>query len=187
MALAHCRELAMRGSVDGSTRPAGNKLVNSEPESVPVKGQWLRLDLPLAANSTPRENHIAQLRIAYRPDEEEGGRAVIDPARTRLVLQIDLDEAGTIQVDLSMANHRIGAQVTTTNEGLRSLAESELPSLATGLERLGYSLQAARCEVSSLEPEEILDPFDRLRAGPFDRLGAGPFDRLGFYEISIQV
>jgi hypothetical protein len=182
MALAQLRrELAHEGSsplveqIDRFIEAARRaQFVNSEPESSPVKGQWLRLDLPLAANAIARESHPTHLRIAYRPAEDGKGQAVIDPAHTRLVLQVDLGEAGAVQVDLSVAGYRIGAQVTTTGEALRDLAERELPFLAAGLERLGYTLQTARCEVSSLEAEGIHE------------LSNGKSTGGQLYQISIQ-
>ena len=71
----------------------------------------------------------------------------IDPDNNRLILSVDLDEKNTLEVDISMVGKRIGAWLTVTDEDWRNLVEDELPSLQDGLEKLGYFLQFARCEV----------------------------------------
>jgi hypothetical protein len=120
--------------------------------------RWLSLDLPLesrpaqsvgafapfiSAPALPQahETGAARLKIALRPDEEGAG---IDPANTRLVLDVDLGGDERVQVDLSIVENHIGAWVSASNEPLRRGAQEGLPELKAALEKLGYALQKAQ-------------------------------------------
>ncbi len=135
------------------------QFLNTPPEDAPQRGQWLRLDLPLATPSAPQgEAQRAQLRVAYR---SEGEAARIDPENTRFILRIPLESgpwAGeALQVDVSVVNRRVGAVITATKDGLHQAAEAELPTLRQALEAMGYSLRSARCEVGGLAPATSAD------------------------------
>lgn len=138
------------------------QFLNSETESRPEKGQWLRLDLPLGAFASQAqlqqgdwpELNTARLRVAYRQD---GERPEIDPDHTQIVIRIEFNAKQVMQVELSVVDRRIGAQVTASTSELVALAESQLPSLQTGIEKLGYVLQTARVEVGSLVPNLDFD------------------------------
>jgi hypothetical protein len=123
----------------------------------PAGGHWLTMTLPLS-HPTPGPDHAAaHLRVAYRA---EGGAEAIDPAHTRLVLQVDLDEGQTLEVDLSVVERQIGAWVTASDGDLRDAAEAELPGLEAGLQKLGFALKTARCAVGrpTLAPNSTLVP-----------------------------
>jgi hypothetical protein len=134
------------------------QFLNAGPESEPVKGQWLRLNLLLQVQPGEAAGLCSQaaahLRIAYRPDAVP---PVIDPAHTRLILQVELSPDQTVQVDLSLADRRIGARFTATTWELAGRAKDKLPSFQQGLERLGYTLHNARFEVSALPCEAEKD------------------------------
>ena len=131
------------------------QFLNSTQVRDPNNPPWLVTNLPLLAGSLPNVNpphrdiYPSNLRVAYRV---EGDGKKIDPQNTRLVLTIDLEEGDYLQVDLSMIGKRIGAWMTVSTQEWRQLIESELPSLQTGLEKLGYNLQFSRCEVRPLAP-----------------------------------
>lgn len=118
---------------------------NTPPELIPAAGHWLTMTLPLANPAGP----VTHLHVAYRPDD---GTDSIDPAHTRLVLQVALEDGQAVEVDLSVVERRIGAWVTTSDEGLRAQAEAELPELRAGLHRLGFALSSARCCVGRVAP-----------------------------------
>lgn len=141
------------------------QFLNARPEAPPLRGQWLRLDLPLALPNPGRPDeepslHTAQLRVAYR-SEGDGG---IDPANTRLVLRFELAAgvcAGEVlQVDLSIAGQwpstgserRLGMSLTASSEKLRRLAQQELDSLQSALEQLGYRLLSVNWAVGDSIP-----------------------------------
>ena len=120
---------------------------NTSNSKDPTNPPWLLIDIPIsekAKDTLPNNKQSANLRIAYRPDED-GKR--IDPDNNRLILSVGLDDENTLEVDISMVGKRIGAWLTVTDEDWRNMVEDELPSLQGGLEKLGYFLQFARCEV----------------------------------------
>jgi len=123
---------------------------NIPPENEPVGGQWARLELPMQAQGlaqNPPENlQEATLRVAY---QKEGAARKVDPGYTRLIIQVDLAQGQTLEVDLSIVDRTISANLTATTDGLCGLAEDELPSFKEGLAAIGFNLQAARSEVGN--------------------------------------
>jgi hypothetical protein len=115
-----------------------SQLKNVAPTPVPAEGHWLRLTLPLDSGQA------AYLRVAYRDGE---GADRIDPAHTRLVLQLDLEDGRSLEVDLSVVERQVGAWIRASDEALRACAEAELTGLAEGLSSLGFNLKTARCEI----------------------------------------
>jgi hypothetical protein len=136
-------------------------LTNSQPETDPAGGQWARLEVPLQFASTmpgkggqPGVVRDAGLRIAYQKDGE--GRK-IDPQYTRLIIQVDIDPGEVVEVDLSIVDRRIAANVTATTTPLKSAAEEELPSFAEGLTAIGYSLQSSRCTQGDIDHQDLAE------------------------------
>ncbi|MBI9044898.1 MAG: hypothetical protein JEZ06_10450 [Anaerolineaceae bacterium] len=140
------------------------QLSNTSQINDPTNPPWLLLDLPLKMGPGQEEQQshdAANLRISYRADEE--GKS-IDPDNNRLVLNIDLSDGHVLEVDLSMVGKRVGAWMTVSSEGWKTLVEEELPSFEKGLETLGYTMQFANCEVkfkAKVMPEErIINKLD---------------------------
>ncbi len=126
------------------------QFLNSEPNPTSTQGQWLRLNLPIAGltsghhkDDLPQNYPNVELRIAYLPDESP---PTIDAQQTRFIVRVALDN-GSVAVDVSVAQKKIGVQVTASNQPLLERAEQELPSLQVGLEGLGYHVHASRCEL----------------------------------------
>ncbi|MBP7690328.1 MAG: hypothetical protein KA764_00340 [Anaerolineales bacterium] len=134
---------------------------NVAPLRPPPDGRWLSLHLPV--RQPAGEN--AQLRVAYQTN---GGGDTINPRHTRLTLVFPVTEASTMQIDLMVIDHQIGAWLTASDEALRGEAEAELPDLATGLATLGFSLKTARCEVG--QPALAPEPADTPRPAPAHRI-----------------
>lgn len=126
------------------------QFLNTAQTGDPTNPPWLVVNLPLsAALSQPqsfRELYPANLKIAYRSG---GSGKEIDAHNTRLVLTIDLEGDDYLQADLSMVEKRLGAWLTVPNSEWHQLVEEELPELQENLEKMGFSLQFARCEVRS--------------------------------------
>ncbi len=129
------------------------QFLNTQPEAPPPRGQWLRLDIPLALphpGQAPEQAplHTLQLRVAYRSAGEES----LDPANTRLILRFKLAAgvcaAEVLQVDISIAGQRLGMSLSASSEKLRHLAEQEMDSLQNALEQLGYHLLSVNWSVS---------------------------------------
>ncbi len=126
------------------------QFLNSEPNPTSTQGQWLRLNLPLMGVGQARQGSESppsypnlELRIAYLPDESP---PTIDPKQTRFIVRVALDD-GSVAVDVSVAQQKVGLQVTASNQPLLDQAEQELPSLREGIQRLGYQIHASRCEL----------------------------------------
>ncbi len=131
------------------------QLLNTTPTSEPAHEPWLRLDIPLTmANPSikgqdPRRDlRTAHLRISYLPDQENQR---IDPANTHFVVNVDLDDKESVQINVSVADKRVGMEVFTTTDETRNLAEQELSGLQAGIEILGYILQSVNCETTQID------------------------------------
>jgi hypothetical protein len=126
------------------------QFLNTSQTKDPNNPPWLTLNVPLTMGSFSKnqpmdmEKKQAHLKIAYRADEEGN---IIDPNNNRIVLTVDLDDGNYLEADLSMVEKRIGAWLTVPSDEWRSLAEEELPTLQEGLEKLGYKVQFARCDI----------------------------------------
>jgi hypothetical protein len=120
------------------------QFTNAVVEHDPAKARWLNLSFPLA--QPPNSDLESRVRVAYR---SEGQADRLDPKHTRLVLQVELENAEMLEVDLSVVERQIGARVVASSDDLRSSAEAELPGLASGLAELGFNLKTARCDVGA--------------------------------------
>lgn len=126
---------------------------NAEPEQILAKGQWTQMDLPISFGYNllnhvqPDAVHNLQIRVAHENDEESGNK--INPAYTRLVIQVDLDEQDMIKVDLSIVSNMVGAEITATNNEICQKASEELDDLKIGLQNLGYTLKTTKVELGN--------------------------------------
>lgn len=133
--------------------------LNAQPDTTSTQGQWLRLNLPIAGLVYSRQTDASsqaypqvELRIAYLPDEQP---PAIDAKQTRFVVRVALED-GSVAVDVSVAQRKVGIQVTASTQPLLERAEQQLPSLQQGFEQLGYQIQTTRCELG--------EPFQGLPA-----------------------
>jgi len=122
---------------------------NVEPQTPPMRGNWLTLELPVIATAqgnVQSQPEIVQIRIAYQ--SKGGEKRKIDINNTHLVMHFELDEINSMDVDLAIIERKIGARVTVSNPVLQPMAEDELPALASGMEELGFILKTTYCETS---------------------------------------
>lgn len=127
------------------------QLMNVRSDS-PSTTEWLEIGFAL-----PKANKdfaSARLRIA-----RDGTAKAINPASTRLVLQVDLSPAETVEVDLSFAGKQIRSSVTSPNPSWCKQAQAELPSLTDALAELGYTLKDFQVDV------QMPQSFNRLQSG----------------------
>jgi hypothetical protein len=119
------------------------QLTNSP--SDPAQNQWTQMEIPLQIanpfakppNAAQPELENANIRIARQNENDD---QPLDPQNTRLVIQMDLADRQSIQVDLTVVHNRIGANISTSTEELCEIAREELTSLSEGLEKIGYDL-----------------------------------------------
>lgn len=139
-----------------------NNYLNIETPPEFGKEHWLRLDFPLSSaavsghkeQTNPPDYQAAHLRICCLPDGE-GNQ--VNPANTHFMVTVELSNSEMVQVDVSVINKRLGVNVTTSSETVRGLAESELPSLESDVQKLGYIVHSAHCEVGKPGPDFELD------------------------------
>jgi hypothetical protein len=116
------------------------------------RARWLSFEVPASAHTgypqgtSPTPDNI-RLRVACQRDEAQ---ARLDPAHARIVIQFELEDGNALEVDLSLVERQIGATITSSSEEIKGMAETELPSLKDGLEKLGYQLLTARLETGAL-------------------------------------
>ena len=148
-------------------------LTNANLETEPYKEHWLKLDIPLALPSpdghNPQEMRTSNLRIAYRAEEDQQR---IDPLKSRLVIQVDIDAEDSMQIDLSIFENQIGAWINSSSHNLEEIARASMPELKTGLEKLGYHLKITRWSVD--QPPAI--PGDSLHT-----------NKVAFEEVNLGV
>lgn len=109
---------------------------------------WLNLKLPLIQNHSsgqePGSGHMAHLRVSYSPGQGDDDWT-IDMGHTRLIIQVELEKEEFLEVDLSVVGRKIGAKVSASSHRVQTCAQAELPSLESGIKRLGFALESASC------------------------------------------
>lgn len=128
--------------------------LNIEPDPTVSKGQWTQFDVPVSfpANiSGQQPEMIRNMKIRIAHENENVQR--INPAYTRLVIQVDIDEGQRIKVDLSIVSQMVGAEITGTSKEICACASEELDELKTGLSNLGYTLKTSKIELGKANLE----------------------------------
>jgi hypothetical protein len=126
------------------------QFLNAKAEPEPGRETWLEIGFRLGG---ARGGRAACLRIC-RDSRSNPGE--IDPTFTRLVLQVDISQEETVEIDLALAGKGIRAQVTAPDPLWRQQAECELPSLEQALQELGYRLKEASVSIGKPQPFEGL-------------------------------
>jgi hypothetical protein len=133
-----------------------NQFMNVKPDSMPGQGEWSEIGFMIQSAQQKAEEKYssARLRIAHETKEDS---SKINPAYTRLILQVDLEEGKTVEVDLSLVGKQIRTSVMAPDPAWRDQAQDELPSLVDALNELGYALKDFQVGVG--DPQ----PFSRLQ------------------------
>lgn len=132
-----------------------SQFLNTKPEPIPGQGDWTEIGFAIQNTQHKADEPFssARLRIAR---ESRGGSSKINPAYTRLILQVDLQPGQTVEVDLSVVDKQIRTLVTAPDRLWRQQAQEELPALMQALEDLGFTLKDT--QISLGDPQS----FDRL-------------------------
>jgi hypothetical protein len=129
-----------------------NEFLNTKPDPVPGQGEWIEIGFALE-RAQQKANELfssTRLRIARQPGNAS---AKINPAYTRLVLQVDLSQEQTVEVDLSMIDKQIRALVMAPDVSWCRQAQEEFPTLEQALQDLGFTLKDAQIGVG--EPQSL--------------------------------
>jgi flagellar hook-length control protein FliK len=124
------------------------QLMNIKPDPTPGQGQWSEIGFTLRDGA---KSFLARLKIAHEARAES---SKINPAYTRLILQVDLNPDETVEVDLSLVGKQIRAAMVAEDAAWRKAAQEELPSLEAALGGLGYQLDEAQIGAGKPQPFE---------------------------------
>jgi hypothetical protein len=125
-----------------------NQFINIKPDPIPGRGAWTEIGFMIqsAQQKANEKFSSARLRIAH---ESKADSDKINPAYTRIILQVDLDSGNTVEVDLSLVGKQIRTSVMAPDPIWCEKAQRELPSLAEGLQALGYNLKDTQIGVGT--------------------------------------
>ncbi len=128
-----------------------NQLINVKPDPVPGRGAWSEIGFLLSRSSQDptQEYATAQLRIAHEAGPEPGK---INPAYTRLLIQVEISPGETVEVDLTLVGKQIRTAVTAPDPAWVKNAQQEMPSLEDALQNLGYTLKESQVGVGYPRP-----------------------------------
>jgi len=128
-----------------------NQFMNVKPDPVPGRGAWSEIGFMMqsAQQKADEKFSSARLRIAH---ESKADSDKINPAYTRLIIQVDLEPGKTVEVDLSLVGKQIRTSVLAPDPLWCNKAQSELPSLEEALQVLGFSLKDIQIGVGDPQP-----------------------------------
>jgi hypothetical protein len=134
------------------------QFMNVKPEPSRGYDEWAEIGFMIQSTTQKADEKFssARLRIAREPKEAANK---INPANTRLILQVDLQSGETVEVDLALAGKQIKTLVKSPDLAWCEQAQIELPSLTEALNELGYTLKDFQVDV------ETPQPFSRLQHG----------------------
>jgi len=134
-----------------------SQFMNVKPDPTPGQGQWSEIGFMIqsAQQKAGGKFSAARLKIAHEARAES---SKINPAYTRLILQVDLEPGETVEVDLSLVGKQIRASMMAEDPAWRKTAQDELPFLEEGLGGLGYLLDDV--QIGAGNPQ----PFERIQA-----------------------
>lgn len=81
----------------------------------------------------------------------------VKPDMTSLQMQLNPEELGTLQIEVSNKNGMLTAQFTTQDEGVKAIIESQLVQLKENLNEQGLKVQAVEVTVASQQFDRNLD------------------------------
>ena len=81
----------------------------------------------------------------------------VKPDMTSLQMQLNPEELGTLQIEVSNKNGVLTAQFTTQDEGVKAIIESQLIQLKENLNEQGLKVQAVEVTVASQQFDRNLD------------------------------
>lgn len=116
-----------------------NQFMNIKPDPVPGRGAWSEVGFLLERikQDNEQEYPTARLRVAHEGGPNAGK---INPAYTRLILQVDINPEETVEVDISLVNKQLKTSMTAPDPNWVKTAQEELPNLEETLKLMGYTI-----------------------------------------------
>ena len=116
-------------------------LMNSGTHADVNQSQWIKFEIPfhypVPPGTLPYED-LQNARIKIARDEQTFEDGKVDPHYTRIVIQMDLQQKESIEVDLSIVNKQAGLNISTSSKEATAVAKAEVDSLQQALSDLGY-------------------------------------------------
>jgi len=130
-----------------------NQFMNVKPDPVPGRGVWSEIGFMIqsAQQKADEKFSSARLRIAH---ESKADSDKINPAYTRLIIQVDLEPGKTIEVDLSLVGKQIRTSVMAPDPLWCDKAQGEIPSLVEALQTLGFELKDVQIGMGDPQPSD---------------------------------
>ncbi len=142
-------------------------LMNNGTHPDSTQNQWFKIEIPFHYPTTPglpenEDLHPARIKIAREGQSDSGDK--IDPHYTRIVIQMDLDDKESIEVDLSVVNHQAGLNITTSSKEITRVAREESESLRESLAELGYDSRYIQVDTTK---QKMIDDQPSLQSTKF--------------------
>ena len=132
-----------------------NQFLNAKQESIPGQEEWSEINFVVQGGGQKATEEFSSVRL--RVARERGNHvSKIDPASTRLILQVDLSPDKTVEVDLSILGKQVETLVTAPDPLWCEQAQSELPALEEALQGLGFTLKDTQINVGKPQKFERL-------------------------------
>jgi hypothetical protein len=128
-----------------------NQFMNVKPDPVPGQGEWLEVGFMLQSAQQKAEEKFSAARLRISREAKEDS-SKINPAYTRLILQVELEPDETVEVDLSLVGKQIRTSVMAPNPAWCNQAQDELPSLVDALNEMGYILKDFQVGIGDPQP-----------------------------------
>lgn len=134
------------------------QFMNANHEPSQRYGEWSEISFMTQSEEQKirEEFSSARLRIAR---ESKGDTSKINPANTRLILQVNLQADEIIEVDLSLSGKQIQTSVKANDPLWCEMARNELPTLQDTLKEFGYTFKNFQVVL------EVPLPFNRIQNG----------------------
>ena len=115
-----------------------------------LQNQALNLENGMSPYLTFEAREIMQQILDYI-------KVSVKPDMTSLQMQLNPEELGTIQIEVSNKNGMLTAQFTTQDESVKAIIESQLIQLKENLNEQGLKVQAVEVTVASQQFDRNLD------------------------------
>lgn len=112
---------------------------NASPNPSQSTEEWIKVPLYLQMPGPNGEVKGEEANLRIMRDAQQPGEP-IDPANTRLVIEMEVAPGQVVQVNLSLTGKQARTDVVVGDEQLLEAANLELPGLEEGMQHLGYAL-----------------------------------------------
>lgn len=129
---------------------ANQQFLTNVTNNIVLQNEALNLENGMSPYLTFEAREIMQQILDYI-------KVSVKPDMTSLQMQLNPEELGTLQIEVSNKNGMLTAQFTTQDEGVKAIIESQLIQLKENLNEQGLKVQAVEVTVASQQFDRNLD------------------------------